>query len=735
MATTLMAKAAIKLNLHTVDDDHLLTDSVLSRYTPFSDDTTPSVKSDTAIFHCEQVQPESLLSCFDRSVPVVFARHFIGGDPFDRAHYDDEYGEIQEEHGRVLGEISAIASLLFSAQHRLFLFMILIIGRRFRLLRLDRAGIVVSAPVNYISDPDALCDALQRLCALDDSSLGLDQTVTRVLPGDHDFRRMDIAALKSPQDTDHSERDLNTPLATPITFAYTHDLFDASIASGWLWYQIQVQNGDTWRDFLVGKPTFRTDGVVGRGTRGYIALDCETNCFVWLKDVWRAAYAIAVPEGDMLWRLNDAGVENVPMLVCHGDVDDHVTITADYWEPRSVDTSTRSQDHPCSLVDSPPSDSRKRKRTMIDEEDVDSSWSRDGKVYDSSDDSNWPLRQHKHYRMVVEEVAFPLTHFKNGKQLASLVLDALQAHYQAANHPRMLLLHRDISTSNILLYPQVQHNDDSDKAAIVWTGLLCDWELAKPVDHRRSLSAVSSSQMGTYQFKSINLLRKPWRPTQISDELESFFYVLLQCSVRHLCSNCSCPTSWIDNFFNEYGGPGGPFGWKCMAVMVDDWLNGWFPHRLLFHSPMDDVLRSLLECFHAHYKVSSYDMMIAQPLLPTPDYPPSDESIHPVGRPDIVFFDNDGKDGSVGCDDGHSLSLLSLSDDDTPITEDRELAAQIFEHKFMLDKMEVAIQTLDWPEEDCQPSPEYRKLTPSAAHTSEASRAAHASNKKQRTSS
>ena len=411
-----------------MDDHHLLADAVLSRYSPFSDPMTPPIKSDTAIFHCEQLQSGSLPSCFDQSVPVVFTRHFVGGDPFDRAHYDDEHGEIKKERGRVLGEISAIANLLFSAQHRLFLFMVLIIGRRFRLLRLDRAGIVVSAPVDYVSDPNVLCDALQRLCALDDSSLGIDPTATRVLPGGRDFRRMDIAALKSPRDADHSERDLDTPLTTPVTFAYARDLFDASITSGWPRYRIQIHYGDKWHDFLVGKPTFRADSVVGRGTRGYVALDCETNRFVWLKDVWRAAYAIPVPEGDMLRRLNDAGVENVPTLVCHGDVDDHVTVTADYWVPYSADPSARFPDSQalCPLVDSPQSISKKRKRTTDYEDGVVSLPSKDEKIHNSNDDSHRPLRQHKHYRIVVEEVAFPLTDFKNGKQLASLVLDALR---------------------------------------------------------------------------------------------------------------------------------------------------------------------------------------------------------------------------------------------------------------------------------------------------------------------
>ena len=224
------------------------------------------------------------------------------------------------------------------------------------------------------------------------------------------------------------------------------------------------------------------------------------------------------------------------------------------------------------------------------------------------------------------------------------------------------------------------------------------------------------------------MLRKPSRPAQISDELESFFYVLLHCSIRHLRSNCSCPTSWIDTFFNEYGGTEGPFGWKCMAVTVDDWLDGPFPHRVLFRSPMDDVLRSLLQCFRAHYKVASYDKMITQPPLPAPESPPPDESIHYVGGPDIVLFGDDAKDGNH-CDSGHSSSP---EEEVIPTIGDRELSAQILEHMFMIEKIEMALRTLDWPEEDRRASPESRTPASLAAQTSEVSRVEHTRNKKQR---
>ena len=62
---------------------------------------------------------------------------------------------------------------------------------------------------------------------------------------------------------------------------------------------------------------------------------------------------------------------------------------------------------------------------MDDEDGVAASWARD-QALGSIDGWDSPLRQHKHYRMVVEEVALPLTCFKNGKQLCSIVLDAIE---------------------------------------------------------------------------------------------------------------------------------------------------------------------------------------------------------------------------------------------------------------------------------------------------------------------
>ncbi|TBU38878.1 hypothetical protein BD309DRAFT_1022539 [Dichomitus squalens] len=54
---------------------------------------------------------------------------------------------------------------------------------------------------------------------------------------------------------------------------------------------------------------------------------------------------------------------------------------------------------------------------------------------------------------------------------------------------------------------------------------------------------------GTYQFMSVNVLQRPAHPVTITDELESFFHVLLYLCVRFLRSTCEDPPSWIDTYF------------------------------------------------------------------------------------------------------------------------------------------------------------------------------------------
>nr|VWO95672.1 Uncharacterized protein [Ganoderma boninense] len=698
------------LNGEDGQDGHLANGTTLSRFRQYKESGSSTTKSDAAIFRRGQRSTGTQPSWFDQRIPVAFSGHFIGSDPFDKTEYDDEYGEIKAERAKLLRHITAIVELLFAAQHRVFLFFFLVIGRRFRLLRWDRAGIIATPSIDYYDEPALLCDYLWRLSHFDDVALGFDPSATRVLRGDVDFLHMDFAALKNPNDEDHTERVLPGIEATdPTTFAYARTMFRDALAVDWPRYKVWVPSGGTKRAFLVCRPTIRANDVFGRGTRGYVALDCESGRFVWLKDSWRAAHILAGTEGDVLQSLNNAGIHKVPTLLCHGDIQDQTTITDEWWERAQALSPLPS---PSSVLSFAPSSrtltgstspsSKKRKRIEYDAENT-----------TSIPQTAGPLRQHKHYRIVVTEVALPLRDFRNGKQLASVVLDAIQAHHHAATNPKTRLLHRDISGGNILIYPRVKHNVD-DVNTMTWCGILSDWELAKPVDDDNPPSqATQADQMGTYQFMSVDLLSRPWKPMKIADELESFFHVLVYYSIRHLRSNCAHPSSYIDNYFNNYSGPGRlhTCGWKSLAIEVDDWLSTRFPHRpLLFRSPMDDILGELLKCFHAHYKVMKDDMAKNAPFLEPPPPPRTVRRDTGPRRPTrhCLLRRRRRRDRTDPQEDGRRhLGRPRLPiHHNAPTPEDRRRAERVADHAFVLEHVARIVRSADWPEDDRIPSPE-----------------------------
>lgn len=344
---------------------------------------------------------------WDQIVPVEFAQPgAMGADPFNVTKPECDDGEVKDIQELSFKQISATAELLFSSQHRVSLFMLFVLGRKFRVIRWDRAGIVFTPAVDYFEDHATLCDVLSRISRLDASALGFDSSATRIFPGTAEFLQMDSAARQNSGDVDHSERDLrHGEIGGPFVFEYVRSLFRASLDADWPRHRLEVSSGAATHSYLVGKPAFCAASVAGRGTRGYIALDCHTGRFVWLKDVWRMSYMGVDREGDVLHRLNLAGIEGTPTLVCHGDVLEQVTVTSDWSGTLTTSTSPGHSTLP--------------------------------HQHDLNINVCGPLRQHTHYRIAVEEVCLSFDNLVNGKQLVSLVLDAVRGKISATQALRL----------------------------------------------------------------------------------------------------------------------------------------------------------------------------------------------------------------------------------------------------------------------------------------------------------
>ncbi|PIL32469.1 hypothetical protein GSI_05171 [Ganoderma sinense ZZ0214-1] len=680
---------------------HLTPGSTLTTtpFDPVSMEREAEHSTPTAIYRSTDVPKRGLPHWADQKVSFLFNRYVAGADPFDEDDLDEDYTGAGRERKKLRDRVTGTAELLFAAQQRVFLFMVLIIGTRFRLLRWDRAGVIVTPSVDYIEQPALLCDCLRRLALLDDISLGFDPTAVRLRPCDADFLRMDAAALDDPSDVDHTERQIDEgEIGDFFVFRYVRSAFRDSLCANWPRYRLRIRDHDDTREYLVGKPLHLPSDIVGRGTRGYVAFDCETQRFVWLKDVWRACDLAAEKEGDILGKLNLAGVVNVPTLVCHGDVQDQTTITSRWWDiTHGVCPDSFSRE--CTS----PGGTRKRKRDETIREEAPSDTTRQSPPATAREPC--PLRRHTHYRIAVEEVAMSLAEFRCGKQLASIVLDCLHAHHQSATNHKIRMLHRDISSGNVLIYPKVRSDEDGKGLCMVWTGLLTDWELAKHIDTEGSLQA---NRIGTHQFMSVNLLSDPFQAVKVPDELESFFHVLVYYSVRYLRSNCPSPNAWINTYFQADGVPNMYVGgMKTVAIQREGMLSTVVPPGpLLFNSPMDTLLGDLIKSFFAHYKVTEHEFR--QALSPLPS---SSSAASSSGS------GNAAPQGSAAKRTKYYVPTPRYSDDSdysedttewkpykppdtTPTPDELELARRVADHDFTLEFIAGLLRDEGWSDDD-----------------------------------
>ncbi|EJF59448.1 hypothetical protein DICSQDRAFT_172045 [Dichomitus squalens LYAD-421 SS1] len=554
------------------------------------------MKVDAAVYLAKDIPTDHHPHWADQIIPIEFKRENVALDPFDDRK--ENFGTSTDTRKMVRGQIISYAEFIFAVQQRVALFMFVVIGQQIRFVRWDRSGALVTRSFNYVENWRSLCEILWRISNCSVTDLGLDPTATQLYPDDADYQRMDADALPNDSDADDTERDLMPEeLAddSKYVFTYVREMFAKSLNATWPRYRVEVPYGPSMRTFLIAKPSFRAKGLAGRGTQGYVAVDCESGELVWLKDTWRAHYIIIDPEGDILQKLNDVKIVNVPTLVCHGDIAKQVTLTPDWWEAKnpptsdrasstegdpsgapSVSTSTSTRTHSHS------SSSLKRKRG--DER------SGDGAPAPKTDwRDKCTLCHHQHYRLVEKEVARSLIDFKNGRQLIFVVSDCVYAHSKAATNPKTQLLHRDISGGNILILPKVSNEEDGIRI-LKWTGILADWEMSKPLQNPLSRPR-QPERTGTSQFLSIALLSRP-KVVEICDELESFFYVIIYYAVRYLRSNLEgfALRHWINAFFNTYGvtNDTGSIRRKVVAVQLGAfWISN--DDRLEFNSPMDEA--------------------------------------------------------------------------------------------------------------------------------------------------
>lgn len=324
----------------------------------------------------------------EQLVPIEFKRHGSANDPFDDDAREDDIIAKADSRTKVRTQLAHYAELLFGVQQRCFVLMILIIGPQYRILRWDRVGVAVTPLKNYFTEWVEFIGILSRIAlahASDPISLGFDPTAIRLHPNNPEWSYMSDAA--EPCETDIVVDGGELPLLKePYTFDYVRQAFRESLVADYPRYKIRVPHADGQRFFLICKPAYQMKDLFGRGTRGHVAIEYLTNrrpeepfSFVFLKDTWRNADSRET-EGNVVQRLDQLQVPNVPTLVCHGDASlpqgVQQTMTQEYWKA----LSSRSR-------------SSKRKGS---ERRVSNALGPD------------PLPKRIHYRYIVKEVGRPL---------------------------------------------------------------------------------------------------------------------------------------------------------------------------------------------------------------------------------------------------------------------------------------------------------------------------------------
>ncbi|KAI0794665.1 hypothetical protein C8Q74DRAFT_1366081 [Fomes fomentarius] len=396
-------------------------------------------------------------------------------------------------------------------QHRIFSYAIYVAKNMCRLLFLDRSGAYITTPFDWTVTTSSLHTFLWKLAHMSAAQMGYDTTASLASSTECDmFKDMaeDASVQKEVQEYVKRATSDSAPIyKVRVASNPGTDIDKHPTAEGGQGTPKEEQ------EFLVGRHHFAADTLIGRCTRGYVALrlqDGKADSLCFLKDSWRPYVpGRARPEHVVYQLLAEHKVPHVPTLVCGGDVID------------SLDSQV----------------------TVVQESLV------------VDDMKPFPRI---HYRLVTKEICVPVQEFRNFKELTSIFIDVLRAHFYAYTQARVL--HRDISVGNIMIDPVTRR------------GVLIDWDLSRLVEQLGS-GPVEPVRSGTWSTRSALLLQYPRKPCRLSDDLESIVHAYRHLTLRyHLTDITPKLRSFIETTYEK-------------VIMVNGVLKGGFTKLGQFASP------------------------------------------------------------------------------------------------------------------------------------------------------
>ena len=201
---------------------------------------------------------------------------------------------------------------------------------------------------------------------------------------------------------------------------------------------------------------------------------------------------------------------------------------------------------------------------------------------------------------------------------------------------------------------------------------------------------------------SVNLLSDDPRHLSIADDLESLLLVLIYYAVRYLSSSIKDNrhvADFLDECFDYYTLDNGKFlcGERKMGIVKErgelvHYLPGNGHIRVLFKSPLDSLLSTVLGWFRAHYKVQAWTAHV---------------QLHPSLARAQEYFQTPAKSSRASAGNGASRYQSNHGAEEqlppVPTPDERTLASRALVHSFIVDEFTAAAASALWSVTDRYP--------------------------------
>lgn len=231
---------------------------------------------------------------------------------FFREHRAMAEDEIYNEAERIFGLHIAFAAEILARQNRTSLFTVSVFGPLARLYRWDREGCIVTAAFDFHAHPGTLLEFFWRFSQASSGERGHDPTT---MVANREAEALFREAIRSHV---RAQLDVDGPaLDKAVSAHYQPGHVSVIIVHPELEPGAETYFVTSFRTMLVSRPVVSPLHLEGRGTRGYWAVDPRTRRVMFLKDTWRVG-PVEELEGDILARLNECGIRNIPQQDVHG---------------------------------------------------------------------------------------------------------------------------------------------------------------------------------------------------------------------------------------------------------------------------------------------------------------------------------------------------------------------------------------------------------------------------------